>query len=368
MYVDLTKPDEPDEPDVDELAPAPVPTVVEKEPVRLTAREELMLPLRAFGAAVAAGSPVLVCRIATAAWQGVRAASQTRNTAAPAPTPRKADLRKDDEPAADSDEDEGDGGEEKEKAAPPARAAAAATGFGDTMERLAMGALVVAVVCTGAVGLLSVVWVFAAPYAGWIALGLVVGWCLAAAAVAPADEDDAPVNDHENEAGEPLQEEDPAEVWARQRAGIRAFVEGAVAGGATGHYEEKGRGASVDLLLALLRKKRPLLGWERKQTIAFLKSADIPVRDQVSFYVEKEVGGEVKKVKKVCPGVHVDDLTKELGYTPRLPGNLVPDITTGATPILTSAPPLAEALTRALDELSPGAPTEVPAEGRTGAA
>lgn len=383
MHVDLTKPDEPDEPAADELtaapAPAPVPTVVEKESVRLTAREELMLPLRAFGAAVAAGTPVLVCLIARAAWNGVRTASQTQATAATAAAPKKTakktDLRKDDEPAADSDEDEGEAGQKKEKAAPPARTAAAAAGIGDTMERLAMGALVIAVACAGGFALLTVVWTFAAPYAGWVALALIVGWCLAAAAVAPdedGDEDeregDTPVNDHENAAGEHGQEltpaTDPALNWTRQRSATRHFVEGAVAAGAAGLLEEKGRGASVDYLLSEMREKNPLPGWDRKRMIDFLEMFDIPVRDQVSFYVLQEVNGREKKVKKNAPAVHVDDLTKELGKTPSLPPRFVADITPGQPPYLASVPPLVEAPVEAPAE----APVEGPAEGRSGVA
>lgn len=379
MYVDLTKPEEPDEPAVDELAPAPVPVpaVVEKESVRLTAREELMLPLRAFGAAVAAGSPVLVARMARAAWEGVQKASQTQSTPAPAPAPAPApkkatpavDFRKDDEPAADSDSDSGEQGQETEKAAPPAKAAATTSGFGDTMERLAMGALVVGAAFAILGGALSVVWVFAADYVGWIVLALVVGWCLAAAHHAPACEEDegegdTPVNDHENASGEQPQERapetDPAADWARRRSAIRHFVEGAVAAGAAGFREEKGRGATVDSMLAEMRLKNPLPGWDRKRMIEFLELADIPVRDQVSFYVIEQVNGRDKKVKKNLPAVHVEDLTKELGKTPSLPPQFVADNTPSPPPHLAAVPPLVEAPAEA--------PVEGHAEGRSGVA
>lgn len=363
MHVDLTKPGpDPDEPAGDELTDttAPVPTAVEKEPVRLTAREEFTLPLKAFGAAVRAGSPVLVRRIATAAWAGVRAASQTRNTTPAKPAPKKAD-----EPAADSGE--GDGGQE-EKTAPPAKATPTAAGIGDALEQLVMGALVVVVVCAGVGGLLTVVWAFAAPYAGWVVTGLIVAWCLAAAAVAPAvedeSEDDTPVNDHENPTGEQDQEgapeTDPAADWARRRMGIRRFVEEAVAAGAAGYREEKGRGATVDSLLAELQEKTPLPGWDRKRMIEFLELADIPVREQVSFYVTQEVNGREKKVKKNVPAVHVEDLAKELGKTPALPPRFVADITPGQHPHLAAVPTLTEGVA--------AAPVEGPAEGRSGVA
>lgn len=369
MHVDLKKPDpEPDEPARDELAEAtaPVPAVVEKEPVRLTAREEFTLPLKALGAAIVTGSPVLAGRIATAAWAGVRAASQTRNTAAAKPVPKKADLRKGDEPAADSGE--GDEGQE-EKAAPPAKATATAAGIGDALEQLVMGALVIVVACAGAGGLLTVAWSFAAPYAGWVFLGLIVAWCLAAAAVAPAVEDeDTPVNDHENPAGEQGQEHtpeaDPTADWARRRMAIRRFTEGAVAAGAAGYRNEQGRGATVDSMLAELQEKTPLPGWDRKRMIEFLELAGIPVREQVSFYVSQEVNGREKKVKKNLPAVHVEDLAKELGKTPSLPPQFVPETTPGQHPYLASVPPLPEGLPEAPAE----GPVEGPPEGRSGVA
>lgn len=373
MHVDLKKPDpEPDEPGGDELAEAtaPVPTVVQKEPVRLTAREEFTLPLKALGAAIVTGSPVLARRIATAAWAGVRAASQTRNTTAAKPVPKKADLRKGDEPAADSGE--GDEGQE-EKAAPPAKATATAAGIGDALEQLVMGALVIVVACAGAGGLLTVAWSFAAPYAGWVFLGLIVAWCLAAAAVAPAVEDededeDTPVNDHENPAGEQGQEHapetNPTADWTRRRMAIRRFVEEAVAAGAAGYRNEQGRGATVDSMLAELQEKTPLPGWDRKRMIEYLELAGIPVREQVSFYVTQEVNGREKKVKKNLPAVHVEDLAKELGKTPSLPARFVPETTPGQHPHLASVPPLAEGLPEAPAE----GPVEGPPEGRSGVA
>lgn len=364
MHVDLTKPD-PAEPRPTPAAvpdtPTPEAVEVEEEPVRLTAREELMLPLKAFGGAVAAGSPVLARRIAVAAWHGIQAASRTRNTTAPTPDPKKADLRKDEEPVPDGD----GGGQEEAKAAPPAKGATAAAGIGDAAERFAMGVLVIGLVCVGGGGVLAVAWSFVAPYAGWIVPGVIVAWCLTAAHYAPATEDeDATENDHENEVGEQDQEQAPetdsAADWARKRLAIRRFVEEAVAAGAAGYREEKGRGATVDSLLAEMRQKTPLPGWDRKRMIEFLESADIPVREQVSFYVTQEVDGRTKKVKKNLPAVHIEDLAKELGKTPALPPRFVPDITPGAPPYLTAVP--------APIEPPAEAPAEGPEEGRSGAA
>lgn len=367
MHVDLTKPD-PAEPEPTPAAvpdaPTPEPVEVEEEPVRLTAREELMLPLKAFGGAVAAGSPVLARRIAVAAWHGIQAASRTRNTTAPALAPKKADLRKDEEPAPDGGGGGDGGGQEEEKAAPPAKGAAAAAGIGDAAERFAMGVLVIGLVCVGGGGVLAVAWSFVAPYAVWIISGLIVAWCLAAAHVAPVLDEDATENDHENEAGEQDQEHAPetdsAADWARKRMAIRRFAEEAVAAGAAGYREEKGRGATVDSLLAELRQKTPLPGWDRKRMIGYLESADIPVREQVSFYVTQEVDGRTKKVKKNLPAVHVEDLAKELGKTPALPARFVPDITPGAPPYLAAVPTPVEPPAEA--------PAEGPEEGRSGAA
>lgn len=377
MHVDLTKPDEPEEPAA-ATVPLPGPAAaVDKEPVRLTAREERTLHVKAFAYAVAAGSPVLGGMILSALWRGVQTASRTQSTAAPAPAPKKTakaakpvKFTKDDEPADDSGEAT-DEDEKPEKATPAEKAG----DLGDTVERLAMGALVIGVACVMATGVFAFVWSFLAPYAGWIVSGLIIGWCLAAVHVAPElcdDEDQedehTPVNDHENAAGEQPQEVAPAREWARQRSAIRHYVEGAVAAGAAGYREEKGRGASVDSMLAEMQAKQPLPGWDRKRMIEFLELADIPVRDQVSFYVIEEVNGREKKVKKNLPAVHVDDLAEELGKTPSLPPQFVPDITPGQPPHLAAVPPLAEGPAGPPAEAPTEAPTEGPGEGHTGVA
>jgi hypothetical protein len=243
------------------------------------------------------------------------------------------------------------------------------------MERFATGAFVVVVACAAVVGLLAVAWAVVAPYAGWAASGVIVTWCVAAAAVAPG-EDTTPLNDHEDEAGEqarnPARETDPTHDWNRQKASIRRFVEGAVAEGAAGHREEKGRGATVDSLLAELQERGSLPEWDPKRMIDFLERAGIPVRKQMSFFVTREVDGKPKKVKKNLPAVHVDDLTKELGKTPALPSRFVPDITPGRHPHLAAAAPPAEGPVEAPAEAPAEGPVEAPVgapdEGRYGVA
>jgi hypothetical protein len=311
MVVDLTK----------KTPPEPEPTAVEKEPVVLTAREELMLPLRAFAAAVATGSGVLVRWFAGAAWEGVRAASK----------PQGADAASEGEETA------------------PARG-----GIGDIVEQLVMGVFVVVFAFTLVGGVLGALWVYAASYVGWVVLALVVGWCLLAAAFAPEpgneeeEEEDTTEGDHEKSAGEEPQEdaeegepEDDEEArearWQDVQEKLRQFVEQRVAAGAANRTPNvKGRGARVDDLLAEQQQLGALPGMERKGMIELLGMAGITVREQMSFRVYEETATGSKWVKKNVPGVHVDDLTEDLGYRPRLPAHLVPDLTPGAPPV--SAP------------------------------
>ncbi|MGJ3558970.1 hypothetical protein ACR6C2_08300 [Streptomyces sp. INA 01156] len=73
MAVDLTSPES-------DPGPGPEPAAAEEECAPLTAREELMVPLKAFAGAVVAGSPLLARRIAGVVWQGVREASQAQSS------------------------------------------------------------------------------------------------------------------------------------------------------------------------------------------------------------------------------------------------------------------------------------------------
>ncbi|MFF5968205.1 hypothetical protein ACFY64_31680 [Streptomyces collinus] len=308
MVVDLTK----------KTPPVPEPGAVEKESVVLTAREELMVPLRAFATAVGSGSVVLLRWLAGSAWQGLRAASKPQGA--------------------------GGGAGEGEEAKP-----AATGGIGDIVEQLVMGVFVVVFAFTLLGGVLGALWVYAASYVGWVVLALIVGWCLLAAAFAPADEEeaegDATEDDHEKSAGEEPQEdaeegepEDGEEArearWQDVREKLRQFVEQRVAAGAANHNPKvRGRGARVDDLLAEQQQLGALPGMERKGMIELLGMAGITVREQMSFRVFEETATGSKWVKKNVPGVHVEDLTEDLGYRPRLPAHLVPDLTPGAPPV-----------------------------------
>ncbi|MDX3345940.1 hypothetical protein PV708_39225 [Streptomyces sp. ME02-6977A] len=305
MVVDLTKTPSPEQPD-----PA--------EP--LTAREEVMVPLRALVAAVATGSPVVARMIG----HGIRSALRTA-LQSPRPTPPP--------PSAEQ-------GEEDDAVA---KAPAAKESIGDLLERLALGVLTIGVACTALSGVLTVAWKFLTPYAGWGALGLAVAWCATAAHLAPAP--DTTENDHEMWAGEQPREddteedpEDDGEVkearWAAAQESLLVLVEQRAAAIAGRHVEGiKGRGVPVDYLLAELQKKGILPGVGRKGVIELLEMAGITVRDQMSFSMLEDTPTGLKWKKKTPPGVHVDDLAEALGRAPRLPAHLVPDLTPGAPPV-----------------------------------
>ncbi|MFD8509663.1 hypothetical protein ACFV27_00755 [Streptomyces antimycoticus] len=212
------------------------------------------------------------------------------------------------------------------KKAPVAPAAPAGKSLADLAETAGIGFLVlVLVVAFGrlALGALGDV---LAPYAAGIVFVLVVVWCFAAAMVAPRaddvdeeepveDDEDPTENDHET-AGEEPQENDP---WPALREIIRNCAEGEVAAGAGGYREAKGRGARIDDLVIPLQRRGVAEAVDRKAIITLLERAEITYREQMKF----RVGGKQKN----APGVHVDDLANDLGYRPRLPSGLVPDLT-----------------------------------------
>ncbi|MFI2434698.1 hypothetical protein [Streptomyces sp. NPDC018693] len=298
MVVDLTK--TPREPEC---------AAVEKEPVVPTAREELMVPLRAFAAAVAAGSVVLVRQLGKAVGRGLRTASKPQGS-----------------------------GDENEKG-----------GIGDIVEQFILGAFVVVIACLVGGAVMGLLWAFAAPYAGWIVVAVVLGWCLVAAHFAPAPEDEsderATENDHEKSAGEepkedaeegePEEDEEAREArWNDVREKLRQFVEQRVAAGAANHTPNvKGRGARVDDLLAEQQQHGALPGMTRKGMIELLEMVGITVREQMSFRVYEETDSGSKWVKKNVPGVHVEDLAEDLGHRPRLPAHLVPSLDPSGAPI-----------------------------------
>ena len=222
-------------------------------------------------------------------------------------------------------------------------------------ERLALGGIIIAVALSALGTIGAALAHLLAPYRLWIIPVLITGWCLAAAAVAPEPEkqEDDTEDDQENEAGEEGEESpDEAGQWAERKAAIVKFVEQEVAAGAARHLEAKGRGATVDHLLARMQEKRPLSGWDRRRILDVLDQTGIPYREQMAFTIDGE--------RKNLPGVHVEDLAELLGNSPRLPPHLVPDLTPDSPRIQASAPP---------PEWRPAGPApEAPGEGRTGAA
>lgn len=297
------------------------------------------------------GTPVLVRSLVRGASRAVRASrSAGAGAAAPAPAPaakpEQAPAAKDDDQ--EQPEEEARHAEEapagppwkkprkapaKTATAPPKPAPApAGKSAGDLVDMAGIGFLVLVLVVTFGGMVLGYLGDLLAPYASGITLVLVAAWCVAAAIVAPRpeeapadeeedvvdeDQDEDPTeNDHETSAGERDQETDP---WPAQREAIRAFVEAEVAAGNAGYRDAKGKGAPVDALLAELQRRGAARGWDRNAMLGLLERAGITVRQQMKF----RIGGK----QKTPPGVHIDDLTIDLGFRPRLPAHLVPDLT-----------------------------------------
>ncbi|MFD7900532.1 hypothetical protein [Streptomyces sp. NPDC059743] len=204
----------------------------------------------------------------------------------------------------------------------------------DLAEAVIIGFLCLALAVTFLGMLLGYLGRLLAPYRWGIGFILAAAWCIASAIAAPqgasartsAEESGEATteNDHEMSAGE--ESPVPSTPWEV----VRDYVEGAVAAGAAGFADAKGRGARVDdLLLGLQGEGLASAGWDRKAAITFLEGAGITVREQMKF----RLAGRQKN----HPGVHIDDLADNLGHRPRLPAHLVPDITPQPAP--RNAPP-----------------------------
>lgn len=218
-----------------------------------------------------------------------------------------------------------DGQEEKPADGTKTRAATVVRSGSDRAEQLVTGILVV-LVCGGAVGTLGgIVLVWLHPYLPLVTGTVGTGWIVAALIAANRDHEDdheTTGNDHEVSAGEQDPEDDP---WPAQREAIRGFVDQAVAAGAAGHTAAKGRGAPVDDLLAALQERGAVPTYDRAAMTALLEQCGITVRDQMKF----RIGGKQKNT----PGVHIEDLSRDLGHAPRLSAHLVPDLTPTPTPV-----------------------------------
>ncbi|MEV6738657.1 hypothetical protein AB0N14_17680 [Streptomyces sp. NPDC051104] len=281
-----------------------------------------------------AGSGVLLRLMLRGLMSAARSAAKASGgaeAAAPTPTGKAATVEK---------ADGGEGQEQGEpadaepgrqparvKKAPPKAVAAAKTGS-DRMEQAAMLLLVGLVTVGGLVAVGGAVLAVLRPYRTVIVSVLVVGWFVAALVAAPQPaepEDDQGTpgetpDDQETVAGEEHAEEEPEEdPWPVQRESIRKWVEELAAAGAAGRRDAKGKGVPVDDLFAEMHDRGVPGSFDRKDMIELLERAGITVRDQMKF----RIGGR----QKTPPGVHVDDLAKDLGHRPRLPAHLVPDLT-----------------------------------------
>lgn len=134
------------------------------------------------------------------------------------------------------------------------------------------------------------------------------------------EEELTPVNDHENSAGERPPESATGATSEDQRERKIALIWQQVEKCIAVAVQEGRKGARVADMLTEFQTMGGLLpGWEERQFRELLRSIGIPVREQMYF--------KVNGAKKNQPGVHVEDLTQALGFTPRLPAHLVPDLT-----------------------------------------
>jgi len=313
------------------------PRKTEEEELRKVLREEVLAPLKALVAAVASGSPVLARWIVATIWKALKAASRTQSSEA--------------KPAAPAETQESrNKGEKSEKAEDDTPAASTArttgpAGIGDVAERLAMGLFVAALGLSVLGGVLAGVWVYVAPYRGWIVAALIIAWCTGAVCFAP-EEAAHTEDDHDENAGEQPEESPvgesgkPAgEPWEVIRDRLVRYVEERVAECAEGHREGlRGKGARVDDLLAEQQENGGLPGYDRKAMTVLLQRAGLTVRDQMKFHVLTVTPEGGKWRQQNVPGVHVDDLAKSLGRRVNLPPHLVPDKTPGPRVISASKP------------------------------
>lgn len=292
---------------------------------------------RAFARALLRGSGILLRLILRGLLTALKRAV-SRPAVPPAKPSGKTQLKKADA-TEDEDGEDGEDGQEVRKEKPQAEARPA----GSLADQLGMGILVLAV-AGGALSIVAGALVnLLRPYAGILASVVALGWIVAALT---ADAVTRTGNDQEKDLGEQPQEDDPeadgeeeeseTDPWPRQRELLRIFVEHRVTAVALNRVDAiKGKGARVDDLLSEQQENGGLIGLDRKGMTALLAKAGITVRDQMKFRVmEDSETGAVWKQKNV-PGVHMDDLRKDLGRTPRLPPSLVTDYTPVSPPEIT---------------------------------
>ncbi|MXM66779.1 hypothetical protein GR925_25940 [Streptomyces sp. HUCO-GS316] len=299
---------------------------------------------RALAVSLLRGSWVLLRLLLIAARTGMRKA--TSSTAAPAAAPArkgppaKVSVTKTDAPPSDSEDADQEAGEEPPAKPRTGKVAQAARRGGDGLQNAAL-ALVVLLVAGGFLSSLGAALLYLLrPYMTIVVTVLTLTWFLAALT---ADAVTRPEVDHDEDAGEYPTEEEPEDVeeepedveeipqedpWPAQRELLRAFVEDRVTAGAAGHTKGvKGRGARLDDLLAEQQANGGLIGLDRNAFRDLLERAGITIREQMKFRVLEDTENGPKWRQKTPPGVHIEDLARDLGRTPRLPAHLVPDLT-----------------------------------------
>lgn len=154
----------------------------------------------------------------------------------------------------------------------------------------------------------------------WAVWGAVwfLGCCVLAARRGDFAVQPTPANDQETAGEQPTEPADPSTPEGdrdRKRAALWRRVEEEVAAA----VQQGTKGARVGAVLDSLQADGSLPGWDAARLKEVLKALGVPVREQMYF--------RVAGVKTNQPGVHVEDLTRRLGHTPRLPAYLVPDLT-----------------------------------------
>ncbi|WP_424892399.1 hypothetical protein [Streptomyces sp. XH2] len=299
----------------------------------MSVRDEVLAPFRGLPRDIGRGTPVLIRYLVRGLHAALRAALRgigRQGSAVTPPAKGHAEAGEDQQAGtarASNGQSAGPPWKKRKKGPPTAAPVPAAGGrsLADLAEFAAIGFLSLAVAATVFGMVLGYIGHLLAPYRWGIALGLAISWCLAAAMVAPSEEDtpcleegDEPdgKNDHEKLVGE---ETPVAEAWSVTQD-LRDFVEGKVAAGAAGYAEAKGKGARIDDIIAGLQADdRAPEGLDRKTMTRLLGDAGITVREQMKFRIDGN--------QKNQPGVHIDDLTEDLGRRPLLPAHLIPDLT-----------------------------------------
>ncbi|MFF8506761.1 hypothetical protein ACF064_01610 [Streptomyces sp. NPDC015492] len=152
-------------------------------------------------------------------------------------------------------------------------------------------------------------------------------------------EEETPEDDQETAGEGPEEDQDQedaaAEAEKAARAADAAFIEFIESNIAYAAQKQKRKGVHTKSLLALLHAQGMLTDWDEADLRSKIGDLGITVRRQLNI---KGSNGF---------GIHIDDLARDLGRTPRLPAEMIPDHTPGAPPTTTPSeePPARPALT-----------------------